>query len=389
MRFERPSAVQATTIPYIQDGMNVIAQAQAGSGKTISFTIGMLSRIDPNIQAVQALCLTPTRDLAQQIINDAVVRLACRMPGVKVEPALPGYNQDLLPVKSHIVVGTPGKVKDWITRGVLNVSQVKVFVLDEADEMVKQGAKTLAAETIAIKNKLPSSCQILLLSATYPPQVLTYAQRIVDNAVTVKLASDQELILSELFQVNMDVNKVSTGGKLQILRDIYDFMTVSQSIIFVETKVEAQSVSKLMNDMGFGVSVLTGDLEGAVRDQTLQDFRDGKSKVLITTNVLARGVDIPAVAVVVNYDVPGSKAPSGKFFEDACSVYVHRIGRCSRFGRRGVAINLLQTEQDFATMSAIENHYSPGKRMTKDWDPRNIEELRDFIENRSAAEAEA
>jgi ATP-dependent RNA helicase DDX19/DBP5 len=390
MRFDKPSAIQATTIPLILSGANVIAQAQAGAGKTIAFTIGMLSRIDTSRDTVQALCLTPTRELAQQIISDAVVRLSTRIPNIRCEPALPGYDVERgRRCTSHVVVGTPGTVKKWLSFRYLDLATVKVFVLDEADAMVakSQQAKSLGADTLAIKKMLSPQCQILFFSATYTKEIIDFSGRIVNRAHLVTLKSDEDLILDVVFQVCMNVNLVSNrGGKLQVLQDIYDFMAIKQSIVFVEMRREADRVAAMMREKGFEVSVLHGELQGIDRDMVMNDFRQGVSKVLITTNALARGVDVPSVAVVVNYDLPTERLGQTRVVGDT-ATYVHRIGRCSRFGRKGMVINFLETQQDAEIMSEIEMYYSPKHRMTTDWDPNDIEGLKDAIDNRKTASA--
>lgn len=389
MRFDKPSAIQATTIPLILSGANVIAQAQAGAGKTIAFTIGMLSRIDTSRDTVQALCLTPTRELAQQIISDAVVRLSTRIPNIRCEPALPGYDIERgSRCTSHIVVGTPGTVKKWLNFRYLDLATVKVFVLDEADAMVakSQQAKSLGADTLAIKKLLSPQCQILFFSATYTKDIIDFSGRIVNRAHLVTLKSDEDLILDVVFQVCMNVNLVSNrGGKLQVLQDIYDFMAIKQSIVFVEMRREADRVASMMREKGFEVSVLHGELQGTDRDRVMNDFRQGVSKVLITTNALARGVDVPSVAVVVNYDLPIERL--GQKVIGDTATYVHRIGRCSRFGRKGMVINFLETQQDAEVMSEIEMYYSPKHRMTTDWDPNDIEGLKDAVDNRKTVSA--
>ena len=388
MRFDKPSAIQATTIPLILRGVNLIAQAQAGAGKTIAFTIGMLSRIDTSRDSVQALCLTPTRELAQQIISDAVLRLSTRIPHLRCEPALPGYDIERgSRCTSHIVVGTPGTVKKWLAFRYLELSTVKVFVLDEADAMVakSQQAKSLGADTLAIKKMLSPNCQILFFSATYTKEIIDFSRRLVSRAHEVTLKSDEDLILDVVFQVCMNVNLLSNkGGKLQVLQDIYDFMAIKQSIVFVEMRREADRVASMMREKGFEVSVLHGELQGVDRDHVMNDFRQGISKVLITTNALARGVDVPSVAVVVNYDLPTERMGQTRVSADT-ATYVHRIGRCSRFGRKGMVINFLETQQDAEIMSEIEMYYSPKHRMTTDWDPNDIEGLKDAIDNRKTA----
>jgi ATP-dependent RNA helicase DDX19/DBP5 len=280
----------------------------------------------------------------------------------------------------QIVVGTPGTVKRWVSKGYLKLPTVRIFVLDEADKMVKE--QSLGADTIQIRNMLHPACQMLMFSATYTKKILEYARKIVPKAYLVTPRSTEELVLDVIFQVRMDVNKCP-GGKLQVLKDIYDFMTLQQSIVFVEMRSGADQVARMMQQAGFEVSTLHGDLQGSERDRVMDDFRAGRTKVLITTNALARGVDVPAVAVVVNYDLPVTRLNAKTFVADE-ATYLHRIGRCGRFGRRGTAINFLETPQDFKVMMDIEKHYSPEKPMTTEWDATDIEGLSDAIKSRPA-----
>lgn len=255
---------------------------------------------------------------------------------------------------------------------------MRIFVLDEADKMVEE--RSLGADTLAIRNKLSPNVQILFFSATYTKEIIAYARKIVPRAYLVTPRSTEELVLDVIFQVRMDVNRCR-GGKLQVLQDIYDFMTLQQSIVFVEMRRDADSVAAMMRQAGFEISVLHGELSPQDRDRVMDDFRLGRTKVLITTNALARGVDVPAVAVVVNYDLPVQRLGSNKQVADE-ATYLHRIGRCGRFGRRGTAINFLEKPDDFAVMETIERHYSPEKRMTTDWDPTDIEGLSEAIKER-------
>jgi ATP-dependent RNA helicase DDX19/DBP5 len=383
MRFEKPSQIQAETIPRIIDGKDLIAQAQSGAGKTVAFSVGMLSRIDPTKAFPQALCLTPTRELAIQIVRDAVVPLSKRFEIIKVASAIAGSDPARGEVcDSQIVVGTPGTVKRWLSMQYLKPKNINIFVVDEADTMVgnSQKSRSLGAETIFIKKQLRPDCQILLFSATYSEEVMSFAKTIMKPNVTViRPPSVEDLMLDVIFQVRMDVRK-HRGGKLGILKDIYDFMTIEQSIVFVERRDTANQVAESLKRDGLEVSVLHSELEREMRDHVMEDFRRGDSKVLITTNVLARGVDVPSVAVVVNYDIPIERV-EGVTVADTAN-YLHRIGRCGRFGRLGTAINFISSESDERLMIQIEKFYRPKQRITTEWDPNDIEGLKEAISHR-------
>lgn len=332
---------------------NLIGQAQSGSGKTAAFTLGMLFRInvdDP--PSTQALCVTPSRELAIQIFEKAVKPMAANMVGLKIQLAIAGTQVEKgKPLPAHIVIGTPGKVVDWLKRKTIKTNNIKVFVLDEADEMVSESGHR--ANSLLIKKAMPKTCQSLLFSATFPDDVITFADKMVDRPDKILIERGPEsLVLDVIKQLWIDTREYD-GGKIGFLSDIYSFLTIGQSIVFVESKRNADMVHKTLTDDGFTCSVLHSGLEGPERDATMLAFRNGESNVLITTNVLARGVDVDNVCVVINYDVPvdANKEPD---FE----TYLHRIGRTGRFGRKGTAINLIGDERSIAVLAAIEQHFA-------------------------------
>jgi len=378
MGFERPSAIQEEALPRIlaNPPRNLIGQAQSGSGKTAAFVIGMLYRIVINTPAtVQALCVTPTRELAVQIVQKAVMPLAAHMAGLKIQMALAGdiLDNNVRTVDAHLVVGTPGKVVDWLKRRAIHADTIKVFVLDEADNMVAEGGHR--ANSLLIKKTMPRTCQCLLFSATFPPEVIDFASKMVTNADKILIESGPEfLVLDVIKQLWIDTSQYP-GRKLAFLGDIYSILTIGQSIIFVGTRKDADMVHRTLAERGFSCSVLHGEVEHVDRDRTMEAFRKGENNVLITTNVLARGVDVDNVCLVVNYDVPIDKAGNADF-----ETYLHRIGRTGRFGRKGTAINLVEDQQSISVLLAIEKYYSPGgKEMIQNVDP-DPEALAEMIE---------
>jgi ATP-dependent RNA helicase DDX19/DBP5 len=297
---------------------------------------------------------------------------------------------------------------------VLNVQYVRIFVLDEADHMVD---KNTGANTLQIKKALNPAVQTLFFSATYTPDVIKMSQviifeiflfvfyfcfivhtvtmsgsvqqKIVPKAYLIRPQTQEELVLDVIFQVRMDVTRIR-GGKLQALKDIYGFLAIQKSIIFVERKCDVDLIAALLYEAGLAVSPIHGGMTHEERDFIMDQFQKGLSKVLITTNVLARGFDDPEVAVVVNYDIP-VQLVNGKRIGDEV-VYLHRIGRCGRFGRKGTAITFVETPEEKFMLEQIEKFYSPHQRLTTDWDPMEIEELSAEIRNRpegSGVSAEA
>lgn len=376
MGFDRPSAIQEEALPRIlaNPPRNLIGQAQSGSGKTAAFTLGMLYRIEVDSPATtQAICVSPTRELAVQIVQKAVIPMAANMTGLKVQMALSGEMIERgKQVDAHIIVGTPGKVVDWLKRKQINPKNVKVFVLDEADTMVDGDGHR--ANSIAIKKHMPKTCQSLFFSATFPKDVVDFASKMVVKPDKILIETEEHLVLDVIKQLWIDCQKYE-GGKRQFLADIYSLLTIGQSIVFVATKKEADVVGATLIEGGYRCSVLHGQIDNLERDRVMDEFRCGKSNVLITTNVLARGVDVDNVCLVINYDVPTTKSGDPDF-----ETYLHRIGRTGRFGRKGTAINLISDQRALENLAAIEAHFSSeGKEMIQMSAP-DPEELAESIE---------
>ena len=354
MGFDRPSAIQEEALPRIlaDPPRNLIGQAQSGSGKTAAFTLGMLYRINIDTPATtQALCVTPTRELAIQIVDNAIKPMAANMHGLKIEL---GLAQAFVPkngyVDAHIVVGTPGKITDWIKRKSLRLQNLKVFVLDEADQMVAESGHR--AKTILIRKALPTTCQQLLFSATFPPAVIEYAEKIIENPTKILIEDGPEFLMLDIIKQLWIDTRTYEGGKINFLADIYSLLTIGQSIVFVGTIKNADRVHDTLTQAGYTCSILHSGIEAAQRDATMEAFRKGESNVLISTNVLARGVDIDNVCLVINYDIPVTQNNAPDY-----ETYLHRIGRTGRFGRKGTAINLVDDEHSLRILASIEEHF--------------------------------
>ncbi|CAB9517542.1 dependent RNA helicase [Seminavis robusta] len=361
MGFDRPSVIQEEALPRIlaDPPRNLIGQAQSGSGKTAAFTLGMLYRTKVDAPAsTQAICCTPTRELAIQIFEKALKPMASNMEGLKVSLAVAGTNIERgKKLDAHIVIGTPGKIVDWLKRKAIVTKNIKVLVLDEADSMIEESGHR--ANSLLIKKQMPKKCQSLLFSATFPPEVVTFATKMVDNPDKILIEDgDEFLVVDVIKQIWIDTRDYE-GGKLQFLSDIYEMLTIGQSIVFVGTKRDADNVHRTLSKSGYDCSVLHGGVSPEDRDSTMQNFRDGKSTVLITTNVLARGVDVDNVMMVVNYDVPVDRDGNPDY-----ETYLHRIGRTGRFGRKGTAISLIHDQRSLQVLASIEQHFtSQGKEM--------------------------
>lgn len=340
--FETPSAIQQKAILPIVDGRDVLAQAQSGTGKTATFSISALQRIDENVKATQALILAPTRELALQI-QKVVLSLAAHME-VSVHACIGGtsISDDIraLDAGAQIVVGTPGRVFDMVERGVFKVQDIKMFIMDEADEMLSQGFKE---QIYNILRYLPESSQLVLLSATMPAEVLTVATTFLRDPVKILVKKD-ELTLEGIKQFYVDVDQEEY--KYDCLSDLYDSISVTQAVIFCNTRRKVEELAQKLTEDNFTVSFIHSDMSQQDRDKIMTEFRTGSSRILIATDLLARGIDVQQVSLVINYDLPEN-------YEN----YIHRIGRGGRFGRKGVAINLL-TSEDVAKMREIEMFYN-------------------------------
>ncbi|KAI1091016.1 DEAD-domain-containing protein [Rostrohypoxylon terebratum] len=347
LRFSKPSKVQEKALPLMLSDppRNMIAQSQSGTGKTAAFVTTVLSRVDhSNPTQPQALLLAPSRELARQI-QSVVSSIGQFLTNLSVAAAIPGSIPKDGRVDKSVVVGTPGTVMDLIRRRQFDVSQLRVLVIDEADNMLDQ--QGLGDQCTRVKNMLPKNIQILLFSATFPDKVMKYATIFAPNANMIKLRK-QELTVKGISQMYMDCPGES--DKYDILCKLYGLMNIGSSIIFVKTRESANQIQQRMTADGHKVSVLHSAFEGANRDTLLEDFRSGKSKVLITTNVLARGIDVSTVSMVINYDIP--MKGMGDAMHDT-ETYLHRIGRTGRFGRVGVSITFISDKKSFDALRAI------------------------------------
>lgn len=266
---------------------------------------------------------------------------------------------------------------DLIRRRQFDVSQLKLLVVDEADNMLDQ--QGLGEQCVRVKNMLPKTIQTLLFSATFPDHVKSYAEKFAPQANQMKLRQ-QELTVKGISQMYMDCP--SLKEKYEVLCKLYGLMTIGSSVIFVKTRESADEIQRRMEADGHKVSALHGAFQGQERDQLLDDFRSGKSKVLITTNVLARGIDVSSVSMVINYDIP-MKGP-GDQSPDA-ETYLHRIGRTGRFGRVGVSISFVHDRKSFTALSSIAEHYGIDliQLSPDDWDDTEVK-VQDVIKSSRA-----
>ena len=340
--FEKPSAIQQRAIKPMCKGRDVIAQAQSGTGKTATFSIAALQSIDIQLREPQVIILSPTRELAVQI-QKVILALGDYM-SVQCHACIGGTSigEDIrkLDYGQHVVSGTPGRVFDMIKRRNLRTRSVKMFILDEADEMLNKGFKE---QIYDVYRYLPPTSQVVLVSATLPHDVLELTNKFMTDPVRVLVKRD-ELTLDGIKQFFVAVEREE--WKFDTLCDLYDTLTITQAVIFCNTKRKVDWLTDKMRESNFTVSSMHGDMPQQERNAIMDEFRSGKSRVLISTDVWARGIDVQNVSLVINYDLPPNR-----------ELYIHRIGRSGRYGRKGVAINFVKSD-DVRILRDIEQYYS-------------------------------
>ena len=341
--FELPSKIQQLAIVPMSQQTDILAQSQSGTGKTGAFTIGALSTVDPSLKAPQVLVMCPTRELSQQ--TERVAQAIGSYMNLKVLSAT-GGNQiraDVTALKggAQFIVGTPGRIFDLICRGELSVEHIRYVILDEADQMLED----LFADQIRsiLNSKFPSTTRLALFSATMPKNVLEIAENYLSNPVRILLPPD-EVTLEGIKQYYVQLER--EDWKLPVLLDLYQQITVNQALIYVNKRQKAEWLAKQLSSHGFTLEFIHGEMEVAERKKRMEDFRSGMTRVLISTDLLARGIDVQQVSLVINYEMPIQR-----------ENYIHRIGRSGRYGKKGSAINIICGDEINA-VKEIEAHYS-------------------------------
>ncbi len=330
MGYAVPTPIQEQAIPPMREGRDVLGQAQTGTGKTAGFGIPLIERIETRQRAVQAIVLVPTRELCLQVA-DELARLG-RFAGVRVLAVYGGVGLsrqiDALRAGVHIVVGTPGRVEDLLQRGALDLGRVRVAVLDEADRMLDVG---FLPAIEAILRRTPAARQTALFSATIPQEVLGLAHRQTRDPVTISV--DPEHPTVDLIEQRME--RVPDGDKLAALRAHLDDPATNLALVFRRTTFKADRLARDLARLGYRVAVLHGRRTQGQRERVLADLKAGRLQALVATDIAARGLDIPGLTHVFNFDLP-----------DTPETYVHRIGRTGRAGEQGIAITLVASEDE-------------------------------------------
>ena len=338
MGFEAASPIQAQAIPVQLEGLDIIGQAQTGTGKTAAFGIPLVQMIDPEDERVQAIVLCPTRELAIQAA-DELRRYAKYLPGVKVLPVYGGQDIEKqirsLRGKVSIVVGTPGRVMDHMRRHTLKLEGIRMVVLDEADEMLNMG---FVEDIETILAGVPENHQTALFSATMPAKIQQLANTILNDPSEIKLAVSKpaEKIIQAAYVCY-------ENQKLGIIRSLFMDEVPERVIVFASSKIKVKEVAKALKSMKLNVGEMHSDLEQAQRETVMHEFKAGRINILVATDIVARGIDIDDIRLVINFDVPHDS-------ED----YVHRIGRTARANNDGVALTFIN-EKEQSNFKSIEN----------------------------------
>ena len=357
--YEKPSPIQQKAIRPVIAGRDIIGQAQSGTGKTATFTIGALSKVDLSLNETQVLIMSPTRELCTQTAN-VVQHIGGMMKGLRIQTAFGGGGTTggLSGTKSggdswrdnkkssdnnnnpHIVCGCPGRIYDMLNRSTMTARYLKIVVIDEADEMLSEGFKE---QVYNIFKYFHDELQIAIFSATMPESMLTLANKFMRDPVRISVKAEM-LTLEGIsqFYVALDDDQ----QKYAVLKDIFAALSVSQTIIYCNSVKRVADLYDAMLHDEFPVGCIHSSMDKEARDAAISDFRNGKTRVLISSDVTARGIDVQQVSVVVNFDVPRS-----------VHTYLHRIGRSGRWGRKGVGINFI-TRRDANQLRDIEKYYN-------------------------------
>uniref|UniRef100_A0A8C7M4L4 RNA helicase n=1 Tax=Oncorhynchus mykiss TaxID=8022 RepID=A0A8C7M4L4_ONCMY len=351
MGFNRPSKIQENALPMMlaEPPQNLIAQSQSGTGKTAAFALAMLSHVDPANKWTQCLCIAPTYELALQT-GKVIEQMGKFYPEVKLAYAIRGNKLDRgTKLQEQIVIGTPGTVLDWCSKlKIIDPKKISVFVLDEADVMIAtQGHQD---QSIRIQRMLPNECQMLLFSATFEDSVWKFAERVVPDPNIIKLKREEETLdtIKQYYVLCNDKDE-----KFTALCNIYGAITIAQAMIFCHTRRTAGWLSAELTKEGHVVALLSGEMTVEQRAAIIERFREGKEKVLVTTNVCSRGIDVEQVSVVINFDLPIDKDGNADN-----ETYLHRIGRTGRFGKRGLAVNMIDSKHSMNILNQIEEHFN-------------------------------
>ena len=340
--FENPSPIQKKAIPVMNSKKDLIAQAQSGTGKTGAFTIGVLNNIDVTSNTIQAIIINPTHELSNQNFN--VMKELSNYMNINIQLVVGGTSvskcKSDLEKNPHVVVGTPGRILDMIQKRYLETKNIKLLIFDEADEILSYGFKESIYNIIKF---IPVETQICIYSATMPNEIVELTNKFMRDPEKI-LVQKENLTLDGIIQFYINVKH--SDWKYDTLIDIYETINVSQCIIYINSKNRLIDICNGLKDKGFPVECIHGDLSSDLRKSIMEEFKSGKLRMLLSTDLLSRGIDIQQLSLVINYDLPIEK-----------ETYIHRIGRSGRYGRKGVSINFV-TDRDYDKLKELQSYYN-------------------------------
>ena len=328
--FVEPSKIQIKGITAINTGNDCIIQSQSGTGKTATYLLGVLNRLENNMWC-QSIIITPTRELANQVYN--VTLNLSKFTNYKISKCIGGINiyENKMDIKNtNVIIGTLGRLFYILNDTKYNIHKLKTIVLDEADELLNNGVNN---KLHSILELIPTGTQIILNSATMTLNVFNFSKKYMHNPIKI-LLKNNEIVIDLISQFYIDIE--SENQKFDILLDLYNLVSTSQAIIFCNTIEKIKWLDEKLKENNFSITILHSNMTQEERNNVLQDFRNGLTRLLLTTDLLARGIDISQVNMVINYDLPYNK-----------ETYIHRIGRCGRFDKKGIAISLVKKSDPY------------------------------------------
>ena len=327
--YEKPSPIQRVAIKPIIDGYDIVIQSHSGTGKTATFIIGMLQKIDASKNESQCIIVSNTRELANQTYK--VFQQISKFTEVTCNLCIGGDLQNKFSIdsiKEHVIIGTPGRISDLLNKNIINQSSINIVIIDEADDVLSISFRKQVKKIFQLINK---ETQVVLVSATIPEEMSALFSNLLKENYLSVLVKDKELTLDGIVQYYVNIDE---QYKLDALIDLYRYLSIGQAIVYCNKKNKADELKISLIEQNFSVSILHGDMIQKEREDIMTEFRSGKTRILITTDILSRGIDIQQVSLVINYDMP--KYPQ---------TYIHRIGRSGRFGRKGAAINFVNKKE--------------------------------------------
>lgn len=353
--FEKPSIIQHKAIPVLMTGKDVIAQAQSGTGKTGAFSIGSLNNIDESLSDTQVIILSPTRELAdqtytviQELSNYTNITSCKVVGGTRVDDCIKDLRKN-----PHIIIGTPGRILDMLLKNHIYTNKLKTLIIDEADEMLNDGFQDMIQN---IFQRVPKNSQVGLFSATFPEELMNITCKFMNNPTRI-LVKKEQLTLEGISQYYINVRHHQ--WKYDVLTDIYNSINIAQCIIYINSKNRLNQIYQSLIQDNFPVGMIHGSLTTHERKDIMDKFRSGDIRILLSTDLLSRGIDVQQLSLVINYDLPSQK-----------ETYIHRIGRSGRYGRKGVTINFV-TDRDLEDLDNLRTFYNTNIEEM----PQNIAEI--------------